>query len=84
MRRGVASRPSRGTNSHASDNAGLARLVVMVEVAAGHEGCLQDFTPIERVLREGRVVDLGAFAPRTDPRRHELLVIVLGGTTLIT
>lgn len=56
----------------------------MVEVAAGHEGCLQDFTPIERVLREGRVVDLGAFAPRTDPRRHELLVIVLGGTTLIT
>lgn len=83
MRRGVASRPSRGTDSHASDNAGLARLVVMVEVAAGHEGRLQDFTPIERVLREGRVVNLGAFAPRADPRRHKLLVIVLRGATLI-
>ena len=56
---------------------------MMVQVAAGHEGCLQDFTPIERVLREGRVVYLGSFAARADPRRHELLVIVLGGAALI-
>ena len=52
----------------------------MIQVIAD-EGCLKDLTPVERVLGERCIVDLGALA--TDPRWQELF-FVLRGATFIT